>query len=225
MSNDIVFRRIRGRIVPIRKNKSTENRAEIAKGAGIAGAGLVLANVSGGTYQKAIFNSVKRSADAFFNLEKTVESLKTIKSVKDIKKAKSFVSRPTMQRSLFEFAEKNASAARHYESLRKAARYSQIASVFRKVAVPAGAAMVGIGVVKAVGGMSKDKKNKISPELAAGGGAAITYALPHAMELSKQAFEAGVGGRQATMKFAKTKFSSAAPYLKNAAMKLLKAKF
>ena len=223
--SDVVFRRIRGRIVPIRKNKSTDNRAEIAKGAAIAGAGLVLANVSGGTYQKAIFNSVKKSAEAFSDLEKTVESLKTIKSVKDIKKAKLFVSRPTVQRSLFEFAEKNASAARHYESLRKAARASQIASGFRKVAVPLGAAMVGFGVVKAIGGLSKDKKSKISPELAAGGGAAITYALPHAMDISRQAFEAGVGGKQATMSFAKTKFGSAAPYLKKAAMNLFKAKF
>ena len=61
MSNDIAFRRIRGRIVPIRLNKQ---KKEQIKGIGIAAAGVAVAVESGQIFKKISFRAINKAIES-----------------------------------------------------------------------------------------------------------------------------------------------------------------
>jgi hypothetical protein len=202
----VVFRRINGRVVPIRSTRSDRDRAKgVAQGAGIAAAGVAVAGTSGKVYQKTVFNSVKKAADAFSSLERSFRSR----------------SRVSPQVSFFEMAEREAERAKSYENLRKAAHASKAASGLRRAAIPVGAGLIGYGAVKAFNSLPKDRRNQISPEAAAGGTAVLGLVAPRALQVSKEAFEAGIGGKQGAFKFGRRGFDAVRPYLS----KIVKAKF
>ena len=218
-NRQIVFRRIRGRIVPINLSKRDKSAAKnVAGGLAVSGAGVGVSLISGGTFRKMLFKAQKMT-DA--SVENAMEIVR--------KQGDAIRGLRTPKGSLFEYAAKNARNAERLrfrratlgadealKTLRKAKRISQAASLLRGFAVPLGFAMIAGGAVHAINSVPRKKRDKVfaNPALAAGSGAAAAALLPGAYKLSKDAFAAGAGGGQQTMSFASSRFKTVFPHAK-----------
>lgn len=128
MNQQVAFRRIHGRVVPIRLNKS---QSEQLKGAAIAGAGIGLASGSGALYRKAIWAGTKASVRAFDTLHK----------VKSFRSA---------QPSLFGYARKLEMEKKAAELFRTGVKLQKYGTIARKVGTFGGAGLVAYGVHRAL---------------------------------------------------------------------------
>lgn len=114
-NRDVTFRRINGRIVPIKINK--ERKLEAAKGAVIAAAGVGVGLASGKIYKEAVV----RSAQLAF---RATDSLRMARSAQ-------LAFRPIL------------SAARAEKALKFASRTSSAAGFIRKFSAPVSSALIG----------------------------------------------------------------------------------
>ncbi len=200
----MVFRRIRGRIVPIKISDSDKKTAKaVLGGAAISGAGVGLGLASGNTYRKALFTSSKASLDAIGKVSSVFEPRQ-----------------PTFRH----YAKRLQDADRVGKALKFANRMNTAASLLKSGSHYLGAALVGGGAFYALNALPRKNKKQINPEIAAGAGAALSVIVPKALDVSKDSFNAGLGGKQATMKFASTRFKNAFPALKALGFNIIKAK-
>lgn len=198
MGNDIAFRRIRGRIVPIKISADQKKRLkDIGIGTGTAAAGVGLSIASGSAYKRAVFNSANSAMKAFRKIDDIHQSFKK-----------------APQMTLFDFAEKTQAQAKAFDSLAKSKRIANIAKGIRSVAVPFGAGLIGLGAYKIATALPKEKKKQIDPALVAGGSAAATVIAPKAYKFASNSFAAGMGGRQGVFKFGSSGFQKVKPHLK-----------
>ena len=205
-NRNVTFRRIRGRIVPI-KMKVSDSEIKTAKavagGTLIAGAGVGISLVSGNTYRKALFSSTKAGLDAFGKVAKRFEPRQ-----------------PTFMQN----AKRLRDADHVARSLKFASRMSTGASLLKSISPYVGAALIGGGAFYALNALPRKNKKQIDPNLAAGAGAALSAIVPKALQVSRDAFEAGFGGKQATMQFASSRFKNTLPAIKDLTLKIIRAK-
>lgn len=199
-NKNVRFIRKNGRIIPI---KVSDGQKKQAQGAAIATAGVGVSVAGGKIYRKAVIASSSMAMKAFRKMEHAYAAMGPSQMhFNDIAR------RARMQKS----------ADRLFAASRKIAGGAGAA---RKVSAVVGAGLIGFGAMRAISGMSNDRKKKISPELAAGSSAALAFVVPQAYQYSKKAFEAGFMNKQTTMNFAKDTFKSNAPKLRSIASKLI----
>lgn len=195
-NNEVRFIRKNGRIIPIRL---TDGQKKQAQGVAIAASGVVVSAAGGRVYRKAVVASSSMAFKAFRKLESAFASMGPAQmSFGDIAR------RAKMQRN----------ADKLFKASKKIAGASKVA---RGVSAIAGAGLIGYGAMKAISGMSDDRRKKISPELAAGSSAALAFVVPQAYQYSKKAFEAGMMSKQTSMKFS----SQYGPTIRKFASKLV----
>lgn len=208
--NDVVFRRIHGRIVPIRLTADQKSRIKQgATGAAMVAGGLGIAAASGNFYRKAVV----KSADSAMKSFRAIEDLGEV-----FKKSK-------VQQTLFDFAKKSEQQGKMFDALRRSSRIANISKVIKGAAIPIGAALVTVGAIKAINAVPKKNRKDVNPALVAGGAAAAVVLAPKAGRLAKEAFEAGIGGKQGVFNFGSRKFASVSPYLKRFGELAFKAVF
>lgn len=202
MSQEVAFRRIRGRIIPIKLNKAQKDRAV---GVAAIGAGVGTSLAGGAIYKKAVINSGKAAFKGFSALDSAFM--------------------PKGQLSLFDINKASKYSKMATDSLRTATKLSSFAGTVKKIAPYIGESLIAYGAFKVVQSMDKKTKKKIDPNLVASGAALTAYLSGKAYQYSQKAFESGMYGRQGTFEFAKSGVSAIAPRLKEIALKALKARF
>ena len=193
MSNDIAFRRIRGRIVPIRLNKQ---KRETIKGGAIAGAGAAIAVGGGSLYKRSVQASAKFAMKAFDNLTPPPGQFTGMK-----RKFKS-----TAQMSFDDIIGKTQSA-NSQKVFNAANRLAKFSGAVRRISPILGGALFAYGATKIA---AANKKDKINPEVAALLGAGAGSSLPFALKKGQQLFEFGLNNRQVKMNFVKEAAKTAA---------------
>lgn len=186
--SDVVFRRIRGHIVPIKLTK--EQKGQV-KGLGIAAAGAVVAAEGGALYKRLAF---KATQTAIKGMKDIVPSTKEFTGIKN--KFKS-----TAQMSFDDIVQKTSPRISE-GSLKAAQRIVKSANFVKKASPFIGGALIAYGTGKFVSNYQKDKKKKVSPEIAGIIGLSAGTGGAAAAIKAKQIFEAGVAGRQQVFKFA-----------------------
>ena len=186
--SDVVFRRIRGHIVPIKLTKEQKGQA---KGLGIAAAGAVVAAEGGALYNKLAFKAVNKAISGMTDI---VQNPKQFTGIKN--KFKS-----TAQMSFEDIVQKTGPRISE-SSLKAAQKIAKSAQFVKKAAPLLGGAMIAYGTGKFVSNYQKDKKKKVSPEIAGIIGLGAGTGGAAAAVKAKQIFEAGVAGRQQVFKFA-----------------------
>lgn len=197
-NKQIAFRRIRGRVVPIK----IKNENDLAKGmaAGVAGVAVTVAGAK--IYKRAVAASAKAAFKGFSALEKA--TLRTGQlSFDDLAKAEKI---------------KKLSS----DSFRAAHKLASLSGIIKKVSPVIGAGLVGYGALKVVASLDDDHKKDLDPALVAGGSAAVAAIVPKAYEFAKKTFTAGLMNRQTSFNFAKNSVNLET--LKRVAAKALKAK-
>lgn len=146
MSNDVTFRRINGRIVPIKLNK---NRQELAQGAGMVAGGIGVSSASG-----KIYRAINRYATA-----KSVKAFRTLDKITSMRGSG----------TLFSHAKKMKAAGMAEKAMKSARAIGKFSAPLRIGGQLLGATMIGAGASKIV--KSKKSKNN-SEKIAAAVGAA-----------------------------------------------------
>lgn len=200
---NVVFRRIRGRLVPIRLNKSQKQQA---KGFGIAAAGAAVAATGGRAYRSLVNKSATSAFRGFNMLDRAMRG-----------------SGPA-QLSLFDMGKQSALKKSAEASLKAGKRLGALSKSVRLGSTVIGAGLMGLGATKVINGMDKKQKRKISPELLAGGSAAAAVIAPQAYEASKKVFSAGMANRQTAMKFGSSAWAKHGPKIKDLLKTAVKAK-
>lgn len=205
---DVVFRRIRGRIVPIKLTADQKSRLKAgAQGTALVGAGVAIAATSGNFYRKAVMKSA----------DKAMKALIEIQNIGDILK------KSGPQQTLFDYAKRTDQQRAAFESLRKSKQIANASKFLKAAAIPVGAGLVTAGALRALSAVPNQKKRQIDPALVAGGSAAVAVIAPKAANLAKEAFTAGIGGKQGVFKFGSSKMQKVIPHIKNAGHSVLKA--
>lgn len=203
MSNEVAFRRIRGRIIPIRINKQ---KKEQIKGGGIAATGAAIAVGGGSFYKRAINKSSALAVKAFEALTPTPKQFSGIKNK----------FRSSSQMSFDDFV--SSSKVDPQKAFRAANRLSKLSGAVRILSPALGGALFAYGTTKLI---NNTRKEKLDPEIAgligAGSGQVINYAAK-----GKQFFEFGLQSRQMKFKMAS---DAAKPLVKKFASKLFGAAF
>lgn len=192
--NDIIFRRVKGRIIPIKLTKEQKGRiVEGSKGIAIAGAGVGLSVASGQIYRKAVVSSANMAMKAFSTIENIADKFKNSGAA---------------QQSLFDYVKRSEQISKQTSRLRTASRISGASKFLKAASLPIGAALISYGAYRTLNAIPKKEKNKINPAFVAGGGAAAAVIAPKAYNLAHDAFTAGIGGRQGVMNFGSSKVKS-----------------
>lgn len=202
MNQQVAFRRVRGRVIPIKLNKVQKDRAI---GVAAVGAGIGASMAGGQIYKKAVIGSAKAAFKGFSALDNAFM--------------------PKGQLSLFDVNKASKYSRMATSSLRTGSRLSSFSGSIKKIAPYIGESLIAYGAFKIFQSLDKKTKKKIDPNLVAGGAALTGYLAARAHNFSQDAFHAGMHGRQGTFEFAKSGFSKFAPRLKEIALKALKAKF
>lgn len=185
MSNDVAFRRIRGRIVPIRLNKQ---KKEQIKGGAIAAAGAAVAVGGGSIYKRTVAKSAQLAAKAFEALTPTPKQFSGIKNK----------FRSTAQMTFDDFITSKPKV--NSENVFRAAnRLSKFSGIVRKTSPVIGGALFAYGATKILN--SSNKKN-LDPEVSALIGAGAAQSLPYALKKGEQLFQFGLQPRQMKLKIA-----------------------
>lgn len=193
MSQDVAFRRINGRIVPIRLNKQQK---EQVKGGAIAALGAGIAVGGGSIYKRSVLASSKAAKKAFDAMTPTPKQFSDIKT-KSRKKTKF---KPSNQLNFDDFIDALPKVD-PIKALRSAKRLAGFSSFVRRASPIVGGSLFVYGSVKAANS-SKDKK--INPETAALYGAGGAALAPYAVKKGNEFFNLGLQSRQVKMEFAKT---------------------
>lgn len=206
MSNDrnVIFRRVHGRLIPIKLNKDTSERV---KGAAIVGAGIGVALAGGAVYKKAVISSAKAAFRGFNALDVLVARKGVQMSFDDIARINKF---------------KNAANS----SFRVASKLSKFSKVVRKFSPAVGEGLIAYGSFKFIKTLKQKDQKRIHPDIVYGGAAATTIIGSKAVELGRGAFHAGMYGKQGTFAFAKSNISSGiVNKIKDYSIKAFKARF
>lgn len=197
MSNEVIFRRIRGRLVPIKLTK--EQKGQV-KGASIAAAGAGVSIVGGSTYRKVANKAIDLG----------------IKGVEASQKMKFGSKQMSFDDLLINQGLKKTQLG--YSVAAK--RVAKLAIGIRKTAPIIGGALIAYGTTKFVNNYGKDKKRKIAPEVAGAIGLAAGVGGAAATVHSKALFDyAAIHGNKATFKAAT---SGVATGLRSVFVKMLK---
>lgn len=205
MSNDVAFRRINGRIVPIRLNKQ---RREQIKGAAIAGAGAAVAVGGGSFYKRAVSKSAELATKAF---EALTPSPKQFTGMKH-----KFKSAAQMNFDDFIAAQPKVKPDKVFKA---ANRLAKMSGAVRKLAPVIGGGLFAYGATKF---LNNSKKDQLDPDTAALLGAGAAQSLPYAIKKGQQLFDFGLIPRQQKMAFAKSATTEA---VKKFATKAFQVKF
>lgn len=172
---DIAFRRIRGRIVPIKLSKEQKQKAQ---GAAISGAGVGVAVGGGSLYKRAVVKSADLANRAFKAASDS--SIRGQLSFDDLAKIKN--------------------AQRTSEKLFRTANYfAKFSGAVRKASPIIGGALIAYGTSKSLMAGKKKKKNENAiAAVSALAGSAAAVGIPQAKKL----FELGLQPRQEKFKFA-----------------------
>lgn len=182
----VIFRRVRGRIVPIR---ITPEQREALKGGAVAGAGVTLAAGAGAIYKKAVFGSARLAMKAFEAQEKFVSGRRIGQlSFDDLIREQKFQEKIT-------------------KVAKRAMRMGSLAGAARKGGLFAGSALIGIGGAKIVSAFQKD--DDLAAEVGVGTGLALLSFK--SKDIAEQSFRAGAHGKKAVGEFLK----KSGPFLKN----------
>jgi hypothetical protein len=185
MSQDIAFRRIRGRIVPIKLNKQ---RKEQIKGGAIAATGAAIAVGGGSFYKRAVSKSASLAQKAFDALTPTPKQFSGIKNK----------FRSSAQMSFDDFIASGPKVDPQ-KAFRAANRLSKLSGVVRKLSPGIGGALFAYGGAKLLNN-SRDKK--FDPDISALIGAGASQSLPYAIKKGEALFQFGLQPRQMKMKIA-----------------------
>lgn len=131
--NQIAFRRIRGRIVPI---KIKHQGAEIAKGSALVAAGVATGSAAGAAYRAVNAASTRASSRAFRSLERITAF------------------GGARQGSFFSMMSKQKAQAKAMDALNKARRIGKFAAPLRLGGQVASAALIGVGATKIYKGIT-----------------------------------------------------------------------
>lgn len=197
-NKQIQFRRINGRIVPIKPKKERDLIKGVA--AGVAGVAVTVAGAK--LYKRAVTASAKAAFKGFSSLEKVALgkgqlSFSDLDKVNKIKKLSN-------------------------DSFRTASKLASLSGIIKKASPVLGAGLVGYGALKVVASLDDDAKKELDPALVAGGSAAVAAIVPKAYAFAKKAFETGLMSKQTSFTFAKNQINL--NLLKSVAAKALKAK-
>lgn len=158
-NQQVAFRRIRGRVVPIKLNKAlTKGEKDLKQGASLIGSGVGLGLASG-----AVYRQINKVATA-----KSVKAFRTLDKIRLMPGAA----------TLFSYARKQKAEKMAFDALKGAKRIGQFATPIRLIGQIGGAALIGAGVAKALESKFK-KKHKTEIAAAVGtlaGGAFLTGA-------------------------------------------------
>ena len=192
--SDVMFRRIHGRIVPIKLSpEQKKSAAGIAKGSASIAAGVGVSVAGGHVYKAAVVKSADLAMRAF-------ESINKFRSAGP-------------QGNLFHYAKQSEATMNIFKG---ADRLARLSTIVRKASVPIGAGLIAGGVAKVATSLPKKNKKQIDPVLAAGGSAAVAAVAPAAFKIAHEAFTAGQGGRQAVFAFGQSKAALAKPFIQAA---------
>jgi len=192
--SDVVFRRIRGRIVPI---KMTKGNKDALKGGVIAATGAAIAVGGASVYKRAVFKSASFAQKAFDAITPTPKQFSGIKS-----KFKS-----TAQMS-FDDIVTGSSKVNSEKAFKIAKHLSRLSGAVRKASPIIGGALIVYGATKTA--QAKSSK-KLSAEKSAFIGAVGGGSLSHGIAQGKKLFEFGLNTRQYKFNF-----------VKNSALELIK---
>ena len=185
--SEVVFRRIRGRIVPMRL---TKQQKESAKGGAIAASGAAIAVGGGSAYKRAVNASATIARKAFDAMTPAPKEFSGMKH-----KFKS-----TAQMSFDDVIGK-ASSVNSEKAFKAANRLASLSTTVRRLAPVIGGGLLFYGGAKVI---ASNRKKKLDPEttalIAATGGASLPYAIKQGQKL----FEFGLQNRQTKMAFAKS---------------------
>jgi hypothetical protein len=140
--SDVVFRRIGGRVIPIRLNKS--EKKDLATGAALLGAGVGLAVGGGVAYRKAAATSLKYAEKA----AKVIFSSKASKKMGQL--------------SFDDLLHADKSKKQAYDFMKKARNLERATPLIRNASWLAGTGLTAIGGAKVAGSLSKtEHKNNV----------------------------------------------------------------
>jgi hypothetical protein len=187
----VIFRRIHGRLVPIRvkANPMPNHLREAATGAALIGAGGATSTLAGKLYKAVQTRSVKMAGRAF-NAGGRTGFQKTV------------------QLELFALSRKKKSVELAGKLAKKAAMFETAAPIIRHSGIVGGSLLIGLGAAKLASAAQKDKNENETVNRLVGAGAA-TLAF-HSQSASKFMFKAGMFPK-ASIKDALAKVT---PYLK-----------
>lgn len=211
----ITFRRIRGRIVPIKLSKA--EKGQIA-GAAMVGAGAVVAIEGGNAYRKVAATAMKQAIEGIKVRNKVTKRFGARQlSFDDI-----LNNNTKIQFSVKDLRWKDKMIKKRQMFVDASKRTVKVANFIRKATPIAALGLFGYGSAKFATSYAKDKRKKISPETATliglgAGGAGIGL-----HNQAEKLFAAGVGGRKNALKFvAASAYDKAMKY----GSTLFKAKF
>jgi hypothetical protein len=178
-NKDVVFRRIRGRVVPIRVNRSRSSGSDSAGrrsiGAALVGSGFVAA-AAGGEIQKKFQTEAAKMRTHSFRARGLMELLTSGARHSDkgrpFKKSASDFTFKNERKRLERLIKINRKAKRKSKRLIQGAKKTRIA------AVGISGALLGTGIERLVGDRQETEAGKIAVDLAAqAGGVALTAAF------------------------------------------------
>lgn len=209
MSNEnVVFRRIRGRIIPIKLSKA---KKEQLTGVGIAGVGAGVAIAGGRAFSKLSNMAIDTALKGLAFREAVPRQFSNGKKL----------FKATSQLTFDDMAVRN-SIINADKAKAAASRLAKSAKFVRKASPYLGSALIGLGAAKFLNGLSKEKKSKMSPDLLNVLGVAATTTATYASINSEKLFTiSAVSGKQEAFKFMGQSVTSK---LKTAAQAILKKK-
>lgn len=154
--NDVVFRRIKGRIVPISKKK----QKEAVQGAAVAGSGVAVAAGGGRAYKKVIEKAVIASNKAALFGSKFSSGLGKATQV-----------------TFEEYVRNKKSNAELLKWIGKSSRLEGAARAVRIGSKSIGAGLIAVGSARLAGALSKKEHREKAQLLGASAGAAATTAF------------------------------------------------
>lgn len=169
--NGVIFRRVRGRIVPIRLNKEQKKRlGEAGKGTGLVVAGAGVAAAAGAAYRSILRSTTKMSARAMKSAEFSGRAIPG-----------------GTQLSFGAFRKASRASELAMKLSGRASRIASIAQPLRKGGIFAGSILIGIGASKLARAIAGEKNEKLEATV---GSAASALAFNSKLT-SKIIFQAG----------------------------------
>jgi len=195
-SKNVAFRKVNGRIVPIKLRKlSQSGTSEIVKGAAIAATGAAVAAGAGFGYKKINQASTRMAFRAFNAADRiTSRAYGPLQST--------FASALRKQKAV-ELAGKLS---------KKAAAIGSLAPGLRRTGMVGGSLLIGLGAAKVSAAVTKEKNENLNRTV----GAAAALAAFKSKSASKLIFQGGAHPRAAAMEA----FKKISPHLKKVLQKL-----
>lgn len=192
---NVVFRRIHGRIIPIKLNK--QQKSDLKTGAGLTASGIAVGAASGKAYRAINFTSTRFSSRAFRSLER-------INNFKG-----------PMQGTFFSMVSKNKAQAKALNVLNKGRIIGKFAGPTRTIGINLASTLATLGLIKLNEARTK-KKSSIAENVAIGTAVGSAAFLTGGY---------GVDGLKSQSFKAKEFVKPFVPKIKDYAIKAFKARF